>query len=81
MDFEPLALDRLTVATCRAVGFFFPGLATAVVDGAASCFGLRGVRAGDDLRDCGVGAALDAWEDLAGERLAELEGITSVGED
>jgi hypothetical protein len=41
LDFEPVGLDWLTIATCRAVGFFFPGLRTAVVDGAASCFGLR----------------------------------------
>ena len=53
MDFEPVALDRLTVATCRTVGFFFPGLAATVVDGAASCFDLRLVGAGD-----GVGSAI-----------------------
>ena len=47
LDFEPLALDRLTVATCRTVGFFFPSLGATVVDGAASCFDLRLVGAGD----------------------------------
>jgi hypothetical protein len=50
LDFEPVALDRLTVATCRTVGFFFPSLAATVVDGAASCFDLSLVGAGDWVR-------------------------------
>ena len=41
LDFEPIGLDWLTIATCRAVGFFFPGLRATVVDGAGSCFDLR----------------------------------------
>ena len=82
LDFEPVALDRLTVATCRAVGFFFPSLGAAVVDGAASCFGLRGVGAGDDLRGRrGVGASLDAWVDLARNGLALGEGCSTVNEE
>jgi len=47
LDFEPVGLDWLTIATCRAVGLFFPSLAATVVDGADSCFNLRLVGAGD----------------------------------
>lgn len=79
-DFEPVSWDWLTIATCRAVGLFFPGLATTVVGLAASVFGLRLVGAGDDLRGRGcAGAALDAWVDLARKGLAGLEGVGSVG--
>jgi hypothetical protein len=47
LDFEPVGLDWLTIATCWAVDFFLPGLAATEVDGAASCFDLRLVDAGD----------------------------------
>ena len=47
LDFEPVGLNWLTIATCRAVGFFFPSLRAAEVDGAATVFGLRLVGAGD----------------------------------
>jgi hypothetical protein len=83
LDFEPVGLDWLTIATCRAVGFFFPGLRAAEVDGAASCFGLRLIGAGDDLRGrvC-LGAAWgDAWERLARNGLALGEGCSTVNEE
>jgi hypothetical protein len=54
LDFEPVGLDWLTIATCRTVGLFFPGLATAVVDGAASCFNLRLVGTGNWVGGTGV---------------------------
>ena len=54
LDFEPVGLDWLTIATCRAVGLFFPSLAAAIVDGAASCFDLRLVGAGDWVGSAGV---------------------------
>jgi hypothetical protein len=47
LDFEPVGLTWLTIATCRAVDFFFPGLRAAVVDRTTSVFGLRLVGAGD----------------------------------
>jgi hypothetical protein len=83
LDFEPVGLDWLTIATCRAVGFFFPGLRAAEVDGAASCFGLRLIGAGDDLRGrgCAWAAWGDAWVDLARERLALGEGCSAVNEE